>query len=220
MTDAMEDWPREGDKLFSSDLPDRQHNLGIGPAFDDIGSWYRYLIGYREAADRVAQSLRDELGCGARGPLVTLIFPVVFLYRHHFELALKAIIRIGARIYDEDDQIPPHHKLADLWTRARPILESWGQGGEPVDVTEELLREIDELDLRSFCFRYPEATNGTASLPDSMHFNIRNLAEVAGKIGDFLTCCAEGLWNDLADKETYLSDMGAMCRDEEGWVEW
>ena len=214
--DYTENWPQETDKLFRSDLPDWQHNAVAGLSPDDIGVWYRYMNGYREAADRVvASSLEHD----ARGMFDVIVYPVIFLYRHHFELALKAIIRIGGRIHDQDDAIPGHHRLLELWKKARPVLEKhWPEGGtKELDATGSLLDEIDKSDPGSFCFRYPEARNGTPSLPIRAHINLRHFAVTAGKMSDFLTSCVGGLWNDLDQKQTYLSDMQTMYGNEGGW---
>ena len=215
--DYAKDFPKKGDKLFRGDLPDWQHNAVTGSFYarDDIAPWHRYMNGYREAADRVVESL---LGKEARGMMDVMVYPVVFLYRHHFELALKAIIRVGGRLCDQGDVVPHVHELIGLWRKARPILEQhWpNTGSDLLDIAEELLTELDGFDPRGQAFRYPEERDGTTSLPNGLHINLRQLAMTGGKLSDFLSCCAEGLWNDLDLKETYLSDMRSMFAEDWG----
>jgi hypothetical protein len=75
--------PRKGDKLFRGDLRDWNNNACLRG-----GDEYAYSEGYR----RGAQLLVQEVGETARDQDF-LVYPIVFLYRHHIELALKRIIR-------------------------------------------------------------------------------------------------------------------------------
>jgi hypothetical protein len=78
--------PRNGDQLFRGDLRDWMNNaclnvMGNGDAF-------AYKAGYRRGAEvlieYVGESGRDQ---------DFLVYPIIFLYRHHIELMLKRIIR-------------------------------------------------------------------------------------------------------------------------------
>ena len=212
MADAELNWPKRGDRLFRDDLPDWQHTGVAGQTFDDITGWCRCVDGYREAANRVVES---ALARDARGMFDVLIYPVVFLYRHHVELALKIIIRLGGRLYDQEQPTPGHHHLIPLWQKARAVLERrWGKGEESVDATEALIGELDAFDPASFSFRYPETKTGEASLPEPLAANLRHLAVTANSMGAFLDSCIYGLWDDLDDKQTFLADMREMYGGE------
>ena len=74
--------PRKGDNLFKHDLPDElggHTRLGSNPK--------AYTLGYRRAAEQLSRyALANQRECSS------LAYPIVFLYRHHIELALKRII--------------------------------------------------------------------------------------------------------------------------------
>lgn len=80
---------------------------------------------------------------------------------------------------------------------------------------EELLQELDNMDPGSVSFRYPESIEGEEVVARTVRANLRHLAEIAGRLSNFLTSCMGGLWNDLDQKETFLSDMREMYGHEE-----
>ncbi len=56
-----------------------------------------------------------------------LVYPIVYLYRHHVELILKAIVGIAAALLDRelteaDRKALGGHALGRLWDIARPLL--------------------------------------------------------------------------------------------------
>ena len=212
--DYEEDWPKKGDKLFRSDLPDFQHNAVIGglAALGDISDWAHYIDGYREAGRYVAEAILEK-----QGTVDTLLYPVVFLYRHHIELALKTIVLLGARMFEEEEQVSHQHDLLPLWKRARSYLaRHWSDQADFLNASEELIKELDAFDSGSYAFRYPVDTEGANSLPGISRANVRHFAYTADKLADFLISCYGGLWDDLDQKEQFLSDMRAMY-DNDGW---
>ena len=215
MADLELNWPKKGDQLFRADLPDWQHTAQTGQNWysDDIGHWHDYVFGYREAAKRVIQG---AIGQDPRGMLDVLVYPVVFLYRHHVELALKTIIRVGRRYNDEEQEDLGQHGLTSLWQKARKIIEEhWHKdsNGE-VDATEKLILELDKIDPGSFAFRYPEKRDGSKTLPGPVQANLRHFGEIAERMSNFLDSCFQGLWNDLDQKQEFLADMAQMYGDE------
>ena len=73
--------PRKGDRLFPSDLTNQPGNTLLRPDPDT------YTVGYRRAAECLAEYALTHEREGR-----TLVDPIVFLYRHHIELALKRIL--------------------------------------------------------------------------------------------------------------------------------
>ena len=83
--------PRKSDKLFRSD-DDWEMNACVNYG---KGAWLYsngYLIGARSLALQVFESRREQDG---------LIYPVVYLYRHHCELTLKSIIFLASELLDK-----------------------------------------------------------------------------------------------------------------------
>jgi hypothetical protein len=61
-------------------------------------NWYHdptelYIVGYKEAADSLVDSIANR-----KGSADSLIFPIVFLYRHYVEIRLKSLIHDGVMV--------------------------------------------------------------------------------------------------------------------------
>jgi hypothetical protein len=78
-----------------------------------------------------------EYVCDAGRGQDFLVYPIVYLYRHHIELALKSIINVACFVVDytltkKDLYTLDHHDLAELWKLARPLLNPTCElGGSP-----------------------------------------------------------------------------------------
>ena len=186
--------PESGDTLFAS-AGDWQNNACLWKR--SIDEWYPYIRGYKRAAD----VLEDHIVNQHRYDVDTLVYPIVFLYRHYLELQLKAII-IGGFVFagytlsidgdllnDRVGELYVTHKVDVLWKRCRSILvEVWPDGPEDeLNAVDKCIEEICEFDLNSMAFRYPVDKEGNSSLPDSLQFiNVRHLTETMEKIARLL----------------------------------
>ena len=111
--------PRKADRLFGPDLPDESGDhahLGSDPD--------AYTLGYRRAAEHLSTyALANPRECGQ------LAYPIVFLYRHHIELALKRIIywvpwALKRDLTEQEKKNLGNHKLDRLWGDLEPIFGS------------------------------------------------------------------------------------------------
>lgn len=75
--------PRKGDKLFRGDLRDWKNNACLRN-----GNEYAYREGYRRGAQILVRAVEET-----QSDQDFLVYPIVFLYRHHIELALKRVIK-------------------------------------------------------------------------------------------------------------------------------
>src|SRR4051812_43725235 len=107
-------WPRTGDDPFAID--DRSRLVAC-LNFTQDEPWFGYVDGFKQLADLGVAHL-EEVGHGHD----YLIFPVVFAYRHHIELALKMIMRDACALLDQDHDRLKTHKLLTLWDTAEPLL--------------------------------------------------------------------------------------------------
>ena len=110
--------PRKSDVLFGSGT-DWQANACV----KSIHAAMAYQDGYRRAALHLAEYVCEE----GRGQDY-LVYPIVYLYRHHIELTLKSIIDAAAFVTDQmmtkkEFDTLGHHDLARLWKLARPMLK-------------------------------------------------------------------------------------------------
>ncbi len=62
---------------------------------------------------------------------------------------------------------------------------------------ESVILEFEEIDPKSFAFRYPVDTKGEALLPEQFHFNIVKLGEELDKLLRMLDGAAEGVYEQF-----------------------
>ena len=94
--------PRKSDQLFRSDLRDWMNNACLNVM--GSGDAYAYKAGYRRGAEvligYVGEIARDQ---------DFLVYPIIFLYRHHIELMLKGDFLFSSRLQTRKNrnQSPP-----------------------------------------------------------------------------------------------------------------
>ncbi|EWH01485.1 hypothetical protein [Halomonas sp. BC04] len=172
--------------------------------------WYHdptelYIVGYKEAGDSLVNSVADRSGSAD-----SLIFPIVFLYRHYIELRLKSLLHDGNRLLDIEHKQKSEHQLSKLWSKVRDILvELWPDGSKDDLVAfDSLINQFEKVDPRSTTFRYPKDFDGNNSLQmDSPRVNLRNLKEVVGAMAIILEGSAAG----VSEYQGYKNDMQSDC---------
>ncbi|NLS03565.1 hypothetical protein HGP14_09355 [Rhizobium sp. P32RR-XVIII] len=122
---------------------------------------YPYKKGFRMAAGRLALQV-----CESHSDQDSLVYPILYLYRHHIELVLKDIFRTTAMlldrpIADNEEKALGRHDLLPLWELVVPLLdpacESIGEGAIPADDIEGVnsyLEQVAEHDPDGQRFRY------------------------------------------------------------------
>ncbi|MEM9509898.1 MAG: hypothetical protein AAGA16_19810 [Cyanobacteria bacterium P01_E01_bin.35] len=135
-----------------------------------------YIAGYKDAADLLVESVAKR-----EGTADSLIFPIVFLYRHYLELRLKSLLHDGNILLDRDYRQKSEHQLSKLWLRAREILAELfpNEEGIQLEAMDSLIEQFEKVDPRSTSFRYPKDFKGNNSVKQDLpKVNLRNLAEV------------------------------------------
>jgi hypothetical protein len=133
----------------------------------------------------------------------TMIYPILFCYRHALEMAMKWII--GA--YGHRFEMSPtelDHNLWHLWQACREMFNQIDDesAARSTSTVEKLLKEFHDLDTRAEAFRYPMKKDGTPiPLPD-VDIDLINLKQVM-----------EGLENFFNGADGYLDSL-CSARDE------
>jgi hypothetical protein len=163
-------WPEQGDRLFIADH-DWWNNACMNKRRAD---WYPYIEGYRRAADLLAEHIisRSERGIDC------LVYPIVFLYRQHLELRLKAIILEGNQLLDRECALPITYNILLLWSQCKSLVkEIWPEGNdEELEAVHSCMEEFHDIDKNSISFRYPvdkDENPSLANVPDLI--NVRHL---------------------------------------------
>ena len=168
MTDPDDDFGfpllRLGDKTFSAD------GISSDVAWVPAGGWWGYASAHKAAAD----VLVDEAVSGR--DRIDSVAPILFLYRHYLELALKALASETARIFG--DRYSPNHDLLKAWRVVRSRFSDQDEQAIALQALDILVEEWSSIDPGSFSFRYPGPLKGESFLPDDFdNVNIRQVAE-------------------------------------------
>jgi len=146
-----------------------------------------YSEGFRAAARRLAVDIIE--GGNSMELLVDLVvYPMIFLYRHHFELQLKLLVRASRSLLGEPRNDAKTHQLHTLWGIAWPLAQKafpdadWSQNQH----VTRLLNELSALDPNGEAARYDVDGRGEQHFKDLSLINVRHFAEVAEKLGDYL----------------------------------
>ncbi len=150
--------------------------------------------------------------------------PVVFLYRHALELAIKAILNLGNQLAGAlgdaqlaTDDLLQNHSLSRHLPKIKTILDAAG-GADAFDDAglpdaEKLINEFDAIDPGSFAFRYSVKKDGSASVKRAFAFSPAGFAEVLDPVLDKLFGICAGLEEYLHMANEYSAEMRAEGSD-------
>jgi hypothetical protein len=188
-------WPKKGDELFKPD-EDWWNNACLNFSHDmSIG----YIYGYKKAADILVNYIIE-----VQIDQDYLVYPIVFLYRHHLELILKEVIKKGNGLLDIYENVSEHthHKIIDLWQKCKKIIKDvWPEGSsDDLDAVDDCLTQFYKVDPTSMSFRYPTDKKGNPIITGIKHINLRNLAEIMERISTFFEGVETGISEYLSLK--------------------
>lgn len=171
-------WPNKDDDLLELG-DDWTNNATLNYSSDELNI---YSEGYKQAGDILSERLQKN-----RTGLDFLVYPLIFLYRHHIELELKIIVKEGSYLLDGERIMRNHHKLNNLWDDAKKIIEKIWPDGEKdeLNAVEKTVLQLSDLDPGSFAFRYDRDKDGNKPNPDLKHIDIKKFSEVINNISAF-----------------------------------
>ena len=157
--------------------------------FSKRQAWYFYINGYKDAADLLVDHTGMERDARKLG------YPVLFLYRQHLELALKALVRDCRLFVGLDEVFPKTHRIDELWKICCGLLNEISPGmasNEEVLHTSRLIADLCRVDPNSEAFRYPEDRN--SNLPElDIETALSGVRETVGKISLLIDCISTNL---------------------------
>ena len=79
--------------------------------FSSADGWEFYAFAYQKGGDELVEVAK-------RTPRTadTLIYPILYCYRHYLELRLKSLIRDTSSLLDVPRDPPANHDLRALWS--------------------------------------------------------------------------------------------------------
>ena len=170
-------WPTKGDRLL------RKSRGGANQTrFEAHGETRHYFIwdGNKRAGDLLVASCEND-----RYESTTLVYPILYNYRHAIELGLKWIVMKFGEYASVEVADYEHHNLWKLWCVYKEIvLELGSDDGNVLAVVEQVIKDFHDLDKSGQAFRYADAKNITFKLPD-YPIDLRNTRDVMKGIGNF-----------------------------------
>lgn len=173
-----------GDELYG--------NAALGPV---PNPWELYAYGFRRAAEILLDHVETR-----HISLDVIVFPVVFLYRHQLELAIKLVERDARMLLGVPLRDKPEHRFRVLWDDAKALITR-AQGVEPagLEPVDAAVAQFHAIDPTSTAFRYPEAFDGSTSLSGISNINLLTLRDSLEPAFDMLDAAHEVLRMRLED---------------------
>lgn len=184
-------WPTMGDMPFVvGNDPFDNTNIAHNPL-------HRFALmkdGYKEAADLMVE--KSEARPSARD---TLVFPIIFNYRHFLELSLKwQLSAFGPTVGTRPNW--QNHDLATLWHEFLEMLKLYGI--EDPDGTDtgagQIILEFSKIDPGSYSYRYPVDRGGRPVPIAHSELHLPTLAKVMEKVAGYFDGC-DGYLGSLLD---------------------
>ena len=212
---SEERWPprflEPSDHFVDGKQPDWHLNACVGRQLpDEYGAQY-YSDGFRSAARHLVEDLIEKRDYNLLVDVV--VYPVVFLYRHHLELLIKLLIVAGRELLSKSSEQPFGHRLDQLWMVARPIIErcfedaDWSQN----DIVDSLVAELSRLDPNGEAARYPESNKGTKHFGDLALLNIRHFADVAERLSGYFSGLLSAVEITVSQRREWEAEMMRDC---------
>jgi len=168
---------------------------------DDMS--YGYIEGYRCASKILADYATDGISETryAGSSMDMLIYPILFLYRHHLEIRFKKIIKDAKFLLKEHPDYNDGHTLSLLWTEAEHkiisvLTNNYQNINEEFNIgfifVTEAVNDIEAKDPTCDGFRYPERAkkrsdvSRSKNIPDITHINIKTHQTNMEHITNFL----------------------------------
>lgn len=190
MTEHNLNWPKKGIEAFKPSVPSSDQSRLEAFIMPNDGS---YLVGFQRAADMIVDAAKTD----DRNP-DDLFFPVAYLYRHHLELMLKGMVRLGIRLgpLDGCKDILGEHNLHKLWNKSKQMIkEVWPDSpDDDLKAVEQVILEFHKLDKTGQAFRYARDKDGNPHLQDGPNrVNLGNLKATLDAVSRFLEAAWTGI---------------------------
>jgi len=152
-----------------------------------------YLVGFQRAADMIVAAAQAN----DQHP-DDLFFPIAYLYRHHLELMLKELVRLGVRwgTIDGCEDSLGEHNLHKLWNKAKQLIRAvWPDSpDDDLNAVEKMIGQFHKLDPNGQAFRYARDRHGAPHLQGApQRIDLNNLKAAVDSVSRFLDASYAGI---------------------------
>lgn len=196
--------PESEDKLFKEANTDYRFNAMIQSGMN------KFVL-FSEAYKLSAKKLFEQLD-GSATNANFIVYPLIFVNRQFLELRLKEIISGLNFVIDHKFEFPNGHDLLFLWNRYLNLVTKVGPNQAPEkDVlinTENLIKEFNDIDPRSFSFRYPvDTTTDRKPSLTITNIDLENFQLTMEKLYNVLDIQSEIVFYLVDQTEEYIQHM-------------
>lgn len=183
-------WPQDGDDPF--DVGEDGNHAML--AKSDFTRFVLMFEGYRKSADVLVERALDDWR-----EADTLVYPVLFLYRHALELNLKYIINFYGPHVDVEP-VWDTHDFKVLWPRFLEVLHRFGTDDpdRADQVVGGVIAQFGNVDPGSFSHRYPCDRFGNPIPLAQERMNLETLKDVMDGVFGYFTG-TDGYLDSLAN---------------------
>ncbi|MBD3338588.1 MAG: hypothetical protein GF353_05750 [Candidatus Lokiarchaeota archaeon] len=134
-----------------------------------------YTQSFKDAGDRLVEYAQSD-----KTSINFLVFPILFLYRHYIELALKEIILSATQYLEKENNAINSHNLSHLWDETKKLISEVDLDipEDEIVAVENQIIQFHKLDMSSMTFRYPVDKQGNVFKNLSEYINIENVREI------------------------------------------
>jgi hypothetical protein len=174
-------WPCPDDRLIGKVV-----NWNNAIAFSDYPAERHALMlkGYFRAGHVLVDQCRKNPHEGH-----TMIYPILFCYRHALEMTMQWIIVSYGYRYGVSLPTKKDHNLDPLWKCCKAIFTHLDNKSAAVGAStvEKLIKQFHRLDTRAEAFRYPVKKDGTLIRLPNVAIDLINLREVMEGLKNFFS---------------------------------
>jgi hypothetical protein len=183
--------PQATDVLFGDSSQDWPLNACI-EQWGDVDR--AYIVGFHTAALQLTESM-----CENPSDQDTVVYPILYLYRHHIEMLLKSILRLSVEFLDEPisgnlRRKLEQHDVQQLWRaiepRLNPICERAQHNSIPLEDKQGItayMQQLNDYDPSGVSFRYGRERDMSRTIPENVvRINIRTFAFHMEKLSNYL----------------------------------
>jgi hypothetical protein len=184
LVDLEYHWPEAGDQLLTG--------KSNWPTDADLGAWSRSYSAFIWSFTNAAETLVDAVTTGKQRA-DRIAWPLLYLYRHTVELALKDCLIDAATFLGEPLDFPNHHRLKDINDILLQLLAKldFPTNDASVSAFSHILEDLDQFDPSGTAFRYPTDRKGAPHVLPVTHVDIVDLQRGVMKLLNFLDCTSQ-----------------------------
>ncbi|MCG6350463.1 hypothetical protein [Vibrio fluvialis] len=162
-----------------------------------------YIYGYKKAADSLVKKVIKN-----HSEIDYLVYPIVFLYRHHIELQLKNLIELNMQLHNSKGNVAATHKIRDLWPQVKGYYRKLNNRSNQKEISfiDKIMDELCTIDSESMSFRYSKTKSGEVPNKGLNQINLEVFSSVIGRVSDSLETFEYQVRHELDCASEYLSD--------------